>query len=129
MLATAAVVVPMRKRGSTLNKCLPKKVFHTKAEPKKCCLKKYVLGNNCNKKPYLKVSLKPVTQGGAEMAGGRVASFPVAGNTARGVTLAGRRIPPCPGVGSIGSTSVTNVARISEEQPGSTATTVFNTDI
>ena len=85
--------------------------------------------NSKNEWRQPKIIRTTIIQGGAEMAGGRVASFPVAGNTARGVTLAGRRIPPCPGVGSIGSTSVTNVARISEEQPGSTATTVFNTDI
>ena len=60
--------------------------------------------NSKNEWRQPKIIRTTILQGGAEMAGGRVASFPEAGNT-RGITMAGRRTQPCPGAGSTGNTS------------------------
>ena len=67
-----------------------------------------------------KIIRTTILQGGAEMAGGRVASFPGAGN-ARGSTMAGRMTPSYPQAGSVvsaESSSVTNVARVAVLKAG-----------
>ena len=62
-----------------------------------------------------KIIRTTILHGGAEIAGGRVAAFPGDGN-ARGMLKAGRRMIPCPsGDGSTKYSSVTNVARISNQ--------------
>ena len=62
-----------------------------------------------------------ILQGKAEIAGGRVASFPVDGNTRR-MTRAGKRMTPCSEDGSTRGASVTNVARISNQDADSSTT-------
>ena len=74
--------------------------------------------NSKNEWRQPKIIRTTILQGGAEMAGGRVASFPGAGN-ARGSMIAGRMTPSYPQAGSVENASVTNVTRNSDTQAGS----------
>ena len=70
--------------------------------------------NSKNEWRQPKIIRTTILQGGAEMAGDRVANFPGDGN-ARGISRAGRRMISCPGDGSTRDASVSDVARISSQ--------------